>query len=106
MVKDWLDSITDVFHFVKMFDVRENKVKGNMLNSEIKEAVSLFLYNDDTPWFKWYDAVRNYLTKKPQDDVKDSMLKLNFEKGNLLNHEVFPILKSMKGKNIKKRQSE
>lgn len=84
MVKDWLDSITDVFHFVKMFDVRENKVKGNMLNSEIKEAVSLFLYNDDTPWFKWYDAVRNYLTKKPQDDVKDSMLKLNFGKGNLL----------------------
>lgn len=84
MVKAWLDSITDVFHFVKMFDVRENKVKGNMLNSEIKEAVSLFLYNDDTPWFKWYDAVRNYLTKKPQDDVKNNMLKLNFGSSSLL----------------------
>ena len=84
MVKEWLDAIIDVFHFVRMFDVRENKVKGSILNSEIKGAVNLFLHNDDTPWFKWYDAVRNYLTKKPQDDVKDNMLKLNFGKGNLL----------------------
>ena len=84
MVKDWLDAIINVFHFVRMFDVRENKVKGNILNSEIKGAVNLFLHNEDTPWFKWYDAVRNYLTKKPQDDVKDNMLKLNFDSSSLL----------------------
>lgn len=84
IIKDWLDAIIDVFHFVKMFEVRETKVKGNLLNSEIKEAVNLFLHNDDTPWFKWYDAVRNYLTKKPQDDVKDNTLKLNFGRGNFL----------------------
>lgn len=84
MVKDWLDAIINVFHFVRMFDVRENKVKGNILNSEIKGTVNLFLHNEDTPWFKWYDAVRNYLTKKPQDDVKDNMLKLNFGSSSLL----------------------
>lgn len=84
MVKEWLDSIIDVFHFVRMFDVRENKVKGNILNSEIKGAVNLFLHNEDMPWFKWYDAVRNYLTKKPQDDVKENMLKLNFGSSSLL----------------------
>ena len=84
MIKDWLDAIINVFHFVRMFDVRENKVKGNILNSEIKGAVNLFLHNEDTPWFKWYDAVRNYLTKKPQDDVKDNMLKLNFGSSSLL----------------------
>lgn len=84
-IKNWLDSIIDVFHFVKNFEVRESKVKGNILNSEIKEAINLFLHSDDATWFKWYDIVRNYLTKKPQDDVKNSMLKLNFDKGNLLN---------------------
>lgn len=84
MVKEWLDALIDVFHFVRMFDVRENKVKGNILNSEIKGAVNLFLHNEATPWFKWYDAVRNYLTKKPQDDVKNNMLKLNFGSSSLL----------------------
>ena len=83
-IKNWLDSIIDVFHFVKNFEVRESKVKGNILNSEIKEAINLFLHSDDATWFKWYDIVRNYLTKKPQDDVKNSMLKLNFGSSSLL----------------------
>lgn len=83
-IKNWLDSIIDVFHFIKSFEVRESKIKGNILNSEIKEAVNLFLHSDDMTWFKWYDIVRNYLTKKPQDAVKDSMLKLNFGSSSLL----------------------
>lgn len=83
-IKDWFDSVLDVLHFVRNFDVRETKIKGTILNSEIKEAVHLFLHSDDTPWFKWYDIVRNYLTKKPQDDVKGSMLKLNFGSSSLL----------------------
>jgi hypothetical protein len=33
-------------------------------------------------WFKNYDAVRNYLTKKPQSEI--NKLKLNFEHSVLL----------------------
>lgn len=83
-IKNWFDSILDALHFIKFFEVRETKTKGNILNSEVKEAVNLLLHSENVAWFKWYDLVRNYLTKKPQDDVKDNMLKLNFGSSSLL----------------------
>ena len=83
-IKNWFDSILDALHFIKFFEVRETKTKGNILNSEVKEAVNLLLHSENVAWFKWYDLVRNYLTKKPQDDVKNNMLKLNFGSSSLL----------------------
>ena len=50
----------------------------------MEQALSNLLYSEDIQWFKWRDLIRNYLTKKPQDDVKENKLKLNFGKGNLL----------------------
>lgn len=83
-MKNWFDSILDALHFIKFFEVRETKTKGNLINSEVKEAVNLLLHSENVAWFKWYDLVRNYLTKKPQDDVKNNMLKLNFGSSSLL----------------------
>jgi CRISPR-associated protein Cpf1 len=50
----------------------------------MEQALSNLLYNDDIQWFKWYDIVRNYFTKKPQDDAKENKLKLNFGTPSLL----------------------
>lgn len=83
-IKNWFDAILEVLHFIKYFEVRETKVKGNILNSNVNEAIKLFLHSENTSWFLWYDLVRNYLTKKMQDDVKSNMLKLNFGSSSLL----------------------
>ena len=84
-IKEWFDAATDAMRIVRYFAVRKSKMKGNIPNVTMEQALSNLLYNDDAQWFKWYDLTRNYLTKKPQDDAKDNKLKLNFDKGNLLN---------------------
>lgn len=84
-IKEWLDTAKSVIWLIKYFQVRESKVKGNPINPELSNMLTALLYSDDAKWFDWYDAVRNYLTKKPQDDAKKNKLKLNFDYGNLLN---------------------
>ena len=83
-IKEWLDAATNAMRVVRYFAVRKSKMKGNIPNVKMEHALSNLLYNDETQWFKWYDLVRNYLTKKPQDDVKDNKLKLNFGTSSLL----------------------
>lgn len=83
-IKEWLDAAMNVMRIVRYFAVRKSKMKGNMPNVTIEQALSNLLYNDDAQWFKWYDLIRNYLTKKPQDDVKENKLKLNFGNSSLL----------------------
>ncbi len=84
-IKEWLDAAKYILWNVKYFDVMPSKVKGNSISSEITEFLNAFLNSKEATWFNWYDLVRNYLTKKPQDDIKKNKLKLNFDKGNLLN---------------------
>ena len=84
-IKEWFDAATDAMRIVRYFAVRKSKMKGNLPNVTMEQALSNLLYNDDVQWFKWYDLVRNYFTKKPQDDAKENKLKLNFGKGTLLN---------------------
>lgn len=84
IIKDSFDAATDVMRVVQYFAVRKSKMKGNLPNVTIEQALSNLIYNDEARWFKWYDLLRNYLTKKPQDDVKESMLKLNFGTSSLL----------------------
>ena len=69
---------------VRYFAVRRSKMKGSIPNKTMEQALSNLLFNDDAQWFKWYDLVRNYLTKKPQDDVKENTLKLNFDSSSFL----------------------
>lgn len=83
-IKEWFDAATDAMRIVRYFSVRKSKMKGNIPNATIEQALSNLLYNDDAQWFKWYDLIRNYLTKKPQDDAKENKLKLNFGTSSLL----------------------
>lgn len=83
-IKDWLDAAIDAMRIVRFFAVRKSKMKGNLPNTTMEQALGNLLYNDDAQWFKWYDLIRNYLTKKPQDDAKENKLKLNFGKEKLL----------------------
>lgn len=83
-IKEWLDAATDAMRIVRYFAVRKSKMKGSIPNTIMEEALSNLLYSDDAQWFKWYDLVRNYLTKKPQDGIKDNKLKLNFDNSTLM----------------------
>jgi CRISPR-associated protein Cpf1 len=65
---------------LKYFLTKENKRKGSPQDSEIENLLKKLVI--DVDWFKNYDAVRNYLTKKPQSEI--NKLKLNFENGSLL----------------------
>lgn len=83
-IKDWFDAATDAMRIIRYFAVRKSKMKGNLPNVTMEQALNNLLYSDDAQWFKWYDLIRNYLTKKPQDDAKENMLKLNFGTSSLL----------------------
>ena len=83
-IKKWFDAATDIMRIVRYFAVRKSKMKGNIPNVTMEQALSNLLYSDNAQWFKWYDLVRNYLTKKPQDDAKENKLKLNFDNSTLM----------------------
>lgn len=84
-IKDWFDAATDAMRIVRYFAVRKSKMKGkNLPNVTMEQALSNLLYSDEAQWFKWYDLIRNYLTKKPQDDAKGNKLKLNFDSSSFL----------------------
>lgn len=83
-IKDWFDAATDAMRVVRYFAVRKSKMKGNLPNVTMEQALSNLLYSDEARWFKWYDLIRNYLTKKPQDDAKENKLKLNFDSSSFL----------------------
>ncbi|MDR2789934.1 MAG: type V CRISPR-associated protein Cas12a/Cpf1 [Campylobacteraceae bacterium] len=83
-IKNWLDGIVEVIKILKNFSVKADKIKGGPINPELSNALYILLYSDDILWFKWYDIIRNYLTKKPQDDAKKNKLKLNFDCSVLL----------------------
>ena len=83
-IRGWFETATDAMRVVRYFAVRKSKMKGNIPNVSMEQALSNLLYSDEAQWFKWYDLVRNYLTKKPQDDAKENKLKLNFGTSSLL----------------------
>lgn len=83
-IKTWMDYALTVNQILKYFWVKENKAKGSPIDPTLSEGLNTLIRADDAEWFKWYDALRNYLTKKPQDDAKKNKLKLNFENGSLL----------------------
>ena len=79
-----INNVNPVLWSMKYFEVKESKVKGHPINTDLANMLTALLHADDADWFGWYDAVRNYLTKKPQDDAKKNKLKLNFFNPNLL----------------------
>ena len=78
-IKNWLDSLLFSNQILKYFKVRENKIKGNQLNSEISEPLNDILFKENPT--ENYDIIRNFLTKKPTAEI--NKLKLNFENSSL-----------------------
>ncbi|RJQ30953.1 hypothetical protein C4572_03270 [Candidatus Parcubacteria bacterium] len=78
-IKNWLDSLLFSNQILKYFKVRENKIKGNQLNTEISEPLNDILFKENPT--DNYDIIRNFLTKKPTAGI--NKLKLNFENGVL-----------------------
>lgn len=83
-IKAWMDHALAVIRMIKYFQVRETKIKGSPINDRLSQALDILLHAENADWFGWYDALRNFLTQKPQDDAKENKLKLNFENGSLL----------------------
>jgi CRISPR-associated protein Cpf1 len=75
----WIDETLTVNRILKYFITKENKRKGNPQDSEVENLLKSLIYEFD--WFKHYDAVRNYLTKKQQNEI--NKLKLNFKNAAL-----------------------
>ncbi|MFZ1735315.1 MAG: type V CRISPR-associated protein Cas12a/Cpf1, partial [Candidatus Moraniibacteriota bacterium] len=84
-IKSWLDEMLSATQMIKYFVVRPGKIKGASLDAVLAEYLKVFLDSekDETNWFRYYDATRNFLTKKPQDDAKKNKLKLNFGQSTL-----------------------
>lgn len=82
-IKEWLDDTLAVTRILKYFLVKETKARGAPIDSTLSLTLDEILFGEDVEWFKWYDAVRNFLTKKPQDDAKENKLKLNFGNSTL-----------------------
>lgn len=83
LIKSWMDHALAVNQILKYFLVKESRVKGAALDSAISQSLDVLIRSEDADWFKWYDALRNYLTKKPQDVAKENKLKLNFQNSTL-----------------------
>ncbi|MDP4010074.1 MAG: type V CRISPR-associated protein Cas12a/Cpf1 [Candidatus Shapirobacteria bacterium] len=79
IIKTFLDSSLVLLQMLKYFKIKESGV--GIVNWDGDFYNELDNITQSYPLFKWYDAVRNYLTRKPFSEDK---IKVNFEKGNLL----------------------
>jgi hypothetical protein len=77
LVKDFADSALNLIRMAKYFQVKESEVAGT--NAHFYNSLAEIL--ESYPCIKWYDTIRNFLTKKPYNQDK---LKLNFECATLL----------------------
>lgn len=77
----WLDSVLDLCRHIKSFNVPMNKIKGTELDTEMMQYVEHIL---EPNWFGWYAAIDTFVSRKPQDSVKENQLKLNFDTSSFL----------------------
>lgn len=71
-IKQFLDNVLYVNQIVKYWKVKDKFA----VNSTLAEAIKMILFSENNP-IPAYDIVRNYLTRKPQEEL--NKLKLNFE---------------------------
>jgi len=78
LIKIFLDSLLNLIHFIKPFDVKNDGLEKD------ESFYSIFtpLYEQLSEAIPLYNKVRNYLTQKPYSISK---VKLNFENSTLLN---------------------
>lgn len=75
-IKAFLDSIKDLQHFVKIFDVDKEASKDDAFYADMA-----YLVDRIDPITPLYNKVRDYMTQKPYSDEK---IKLNFSNPKLL----------------------
>lgn len=64
LIKNWMDHTINIFRMVKYFSVPEAKIKDEVMDAQLAEALKTLLSAEDANWYQWYDGLRNYLTKK------------------------------------------
>ena len=69
-IKNKLDDIMNIYHWIKIFLVDEEIEKDMDFYSEIED-----IYEELSPLVSLYNRVRNYVTQKPYSQEK---MKLNF----------------------------
>lgn len=75
-IKQFADSAIAILRFIKLFSIRDEALdKDSTFYNELDHIIQ------DYPASKLYDAIRNYMTKKPYNEEK---LKLNFDCSTLL----------------------
>jgi hypothetical protein len=75
-VKQWLDAILAINQMIKYWKVKDTYATEGALEEKIKAVI----YSEENPT-RFYDLVRNDLTKKPTEEL--NKLKLNFENSSL-----------------------
>ncbi|MFH1175306.1 MAG: type V CRISPR-associated protein Cas12a/Cpf1 [bacterium] len=80
LVKNYADASLSVFQMMKYIAL-DDRDMNNLSGISADFYAELDGYIKDFEFNKYYNAFRNYITKKPFDGNK---IKLNFEKGNLL----------------------
>lgn len=82
IVKNYCDACLRIYRMMKWFALEAKNEKDIPVNYSY-EFYYLFdeYYNKDFPFIKYYNVIRNYITKKPSEEGK---IKLNFELGEFL----------------------
>jgi len=76
-IKAWLDNALFAGQILKYWKVKARYSVDSDF-TDIFDNVKVSEVVED------YDVIRNYLTQKPQDNIRENKLKLNFENGSLL----------------------
>jgi hypothetical protein len=84
IIKNYSDAGLSIFQMLKYFALEDKNKKDTPSNfsTNFYARYDEFYKENNEPYFiKYYNALRNFITKKPFNENK---IKLNFEKGNLL----------------------
>lgn len=81
IVKNYCDSALKIYQMMKYFDLGDKEKKGTPTDFSTNFYARFDEYYKDYEFIKYYNAFRNYLTKKPYSEEK---IKLNFDCGTLL----------------------
>lgn len=81
VVKNYCDSSLKIYQMMKYFDLGDKEKKGTPTDFNTDFYARFDDYYKDYKFIKYYNAFRNYLTKKLYSEEK---IKLNFDCGTLL----------------------
>jgi len=81
LVKNYCDASLRIYQMMRYFSLETKSEKDIPVDCSTEFYNRFDEYYKDFNFIRYYNAIRNFVTKKPFDDDK---IKLNFESGNLL----------------------